>query len=113
MAANVLTHHCQNPFKTEKQQRQLVLFTANEYETFQLVTLTPILLRVLLCLANRLNESGYACATLDELARSLRKSPSYVNQAIVDLVRLQYITKKKRGEYWVNPEVFRTAVVEW
>jgi hypothetical protein len=60
MAANVLTHHRQNPFKTGQQQRYLVLFTASEYETLQLVSLTPIVLRVLLCLANRLNESGYA-----------------------------------------------------
>jgi DNA-binding MarR family transcriptional regulator len=113
MAANVLLHHTENPYKTDKRETNLVLFTASERTAIHLVQLAPIHLRIIIALASKLNPSGYACIKLYELAHYIGNAQSYINQGLMDLVRLGYIAKKKRGEYWVNPSLFRPAAMDW
>ncbi|MBD2704951.1 Rrf2 family transcriptional regulator [Spirosoma sp. BT702] len=113
MAANVLQNHNRNPYGSYKDKQHLVLFTADDfYMSLLLFRCSPIALRVMLVLASKLNADGYATASLAELAKSLRTNPSYVNKAILELAKYELIQKKKRSEYWIQPDVFRPALIE-
>jgi hypothetical protein len=113
MAANTLPHYNKSPYNTTKQETNLVLFTISEQTAIHLVQLAPIHLRLIIALASKLNSSGYACFTLYELSCYMGKTHSYINQGLIDVAKTGYIAKKKRGEYWINPELFRPALVEW
>ncbi|GAB3339505.1 hypothetical protein GCM10027299_52290 [Larkinella ripae] len=112
MAANVLRYHNRNPFGDVKSRQKTVIFTARGYYASQLATLTPIALRVLLKLASDLNGEGYVSATLNQLAEELSSPRTYVNKGLLELARFDIISKKGRGEYWINPSVFRPALIE-
>ena len=112
MAANVLHNHNQNPYGADKDKQHMVLFSPKDYQINQLVILSPISLRVILLLASRLNPEGYASATLDELARLIQTPRSYVNKGILELAKHNFIKKKKRSEYWIQPDIFRPAQIE-
>ena len=112
MAANVLTNHNQNPYSSYKQRRQTVQFTAGGYQVSVLCLLSPISLRVLLFMATELTNEGFVIAPLDNVASRMNRSRSFVNKSILELARFGIITKKKRGQYWVDPAYFRTAVIE-
>ncbi len=112
MAANVLTNHNQNPYGGYKQRRQTVQFAAGEYEIGTLSLLTPISLRVLLVMAAQLTNEGFVVAPLDMVASRTNCSRSFVNKGILELARFGLITKKKRGQYWMDPSYFRPVVIE-
>lgn len=112
MAAIVLHNHNQNPYYTNKDKQNVVIFSPTTYHGGLLVIISPIALRVMITLAIRLNTEGYAAATLDELARFIQTPRSYVNKGVLELAKNNLIKKKKRGEYWINPKVFRPATVE-
>ncbi|WP_020598385.1 hypothetical protein [Spirosoma panaciterrae] len=112
MAANVLHNHNRNPYASSKGQQHAVLFTARDYTINLLVVLSPISLRVMVLLGTRMNSEGYATASLDQLARIIQSPRSYINKGILELARHNLIKKKKRSEYWINPDVFRSAVIE-
>ncbi|GAB4044419.1 hypothetical protein [Spirosoma jeollabukense] len=112
MAANVLTNHNQNPYRIGKRTQHLVLFTAVDHKLSRLLGQSSIALRTMIVLASKLNAEGYACATLDELAKILGTRRSYVNKGVLELARWNLITKKKRSEYWIGPDVFRSAQIE-
>ncbi|WP_420150917.1 helix-turn-helix domain-containing protein [Spirosoma sp.] len=105
MAANVLQNHNQNPYTTHT--KHIVMFTADGHNLKLLMGMSPVALRVMIFLANRLNANGYACASLEEIAKELHSSKSYVNKGLLELDKWYFITKKKRSEYWLKPEVFR------
>ncbi|WP_164851381.1 replication/maintenance protein RepL [Larkinella soli] len=63
-------------------------------------------------MAINLNGEGYAMGTLDELAQCVQTSRSHVNKGLLVLVKYNLISKKKRGEYWINPALFRPAYME-
>ena len=112
MAANVLSNHNQNPYGSYKQRRQTVQFTAGGYQISVLGLLSPISLRLLLFMATQLTNEGFVVAPLDKVASRMNRSRSFVNKGFLELARLGIITKKKRGEYWIDPAYFRTAVIE-
>ncbi|RCR71266.1 hypothetical protein [Larkinella punicea] len=112
MAANVLRYHDRSPFKDSKSRQMAIIFTPNEYYATKLATLSPIALRVLLKMASDLNGEGYVLASLDELAEELQSPRTYVNKGLLELARFEIISKKRRSEYWINPAVFRPAVIE-
>ena len=112
MAANVLKNHNHNPYYVSKEKQQLILFTATDYYAGLLTIISPIALRVMLVLAGKLNAEGYATGTLEELAVDLRTQRTYVNKGILELAKRNMISKKKRGQYWIHPDVFRPATIE-
>lgn len=113
MAANVLKFHNRNPYGADTKRQQLIVFAPDDYELGLLVrTLSPVALRVLVLMAGKLNAEGYAVAPLDEIARVLRTSRTYVNAGLLQLAQFRLITKKKRSEYWLQPSVFRPALIE-
>lgn len=112
MAANVLHNHNQNPYSSYRDKQHIVLFSAKDYLVNQLVVLSPISLRVMLLLASKLNSEGYASATLDELASLIPTPRSYVNKGVLELAKHNLIKKKKRSEYWIQPNLFRPTQIE-
>ena len=112
MAANVLPNHNQNPYNPYKTKKKVVIFSATGYCVGLLLIISPIALRVMLALATKLNDEGYAVATLDDLARDIQTERSYVNKGILELAKYDLIKKKKRGEYWIRPDTFRPALIE-
>lgn len=112
MAANVLHNNNLNPYDKAQTKQNIVIFSSSRYHTGLLMIMSPIGLRVMVALAAKLNSEGYSAATLDELARSLQTPRSYVNKGILILAKYDLIKKKRRGQYWINPAVFRPAVIE-
>ena len=113
MAANVLQYHNRNPYRSKPEQQQLVIFSANGYEISLLARiLSPIALRVLIVLASKLTGEGYSKVSLDELARLIDTPRSFVNKGILQLNEHGLIKKKKQSEYWLNPDLFRPALIE-
>ena len=112
MARNVLPSHNRNPYNPYKNRKRVVIFSAQGYCASQLMIISPIALKVMIALATRLNDEGYALATLDDLAKDLFTHRSYVNKGILELANRNLISKKKRGEYWIRPDAFRPALIE-
>lgn len=112
MAANVLSNHNQNPYSNHKQRRQTVQFAVGEYQLSVLCLLSPISLRALLFMASQMTNDGFVIAPLDKFAYRMHCSRSFVNKGILELAKHGIITKKERGQYWIDPAYFRTAVIE-
>ncbi len=113
MAATVLQYYDRNPYKRDKYQQNVVIFSANNPLVRQLVRRSPITIRVLLILVSKLDGEGYAGATLDDIAWQLQTTRTYVNKGLLDLAKFDFIRKKRRSEYWINPSLFRPAFIEY
>ena len=111
MATNVLKNYNLNPYASDKKPQSVVIYTATGYHANLLVILSPIAIRVMLVLASKLNNEGYAISTLDELADCIQTPRSYVNKGILLLEKKNLIRKKQKGQYWINPSAFRPATI--
>jgi hypothetical protein len=113
MAATVLQYHDRNPYKGDNYRKNVVIFSATSRHVRQLAVMSPISLRVLLVLVAKLDGEGYAGATLEDLAWNLRSSRTYVNKGLLELARFDLIRKKRQSEYWINPNFFKPAFIEY
>lgn len=111
MAARVLGHHKQNPYRNFYENQNMVVFSPNDYSLSVLIGLSPAAMRVLFVLLSRLQPDGSAKVSFVELRKWICSPAPTLSQGLVQLAKHGLITKRGNGDYWVNPSLARTLSI--
>ena len=111
MAARVLGHHKQNPYRNFYENQNMVVFSPNDYSLSVLLSLCPAAMRLLFVLLSRLQPDGSAKASFIELRELIGSPAPTLSRGLVELAQRGLITKRGNGDYWVNPSLARTLSI--
>lgn len=108
MAARVLEHHKENPYKKGDETRRVITFSPTGYELNILAScLSPAALRCLFVLLARLDADGSATVPFTEFRNLIGSPAPTLSPGLGELVRFRLISKRGNGQYWVNPSLAR------